>query len=82
MSEREKEVAKERREVLYGIGILINAILVLGTVGALECENITLLEAMWQVVVAVAGALVWVYLFFIEETRAAKVVHRKKYILH
>lgn len=61
-----------RKERLYVIAILIYVIVILGTGGAYECNNITLGESMYQIFVLLLGGLWWWNLIRIEETRAAK----------
>lgn len=68
-----------KKEKLYLIGMMLDAILVLGTAGAVELGGITLLEACWQIAWAVGGCLIFFYLLWLEETRAARVVHRSRW---
>lgn len=57
---------------LYAIGVLLCAILLLGTAGAMELGNLTFNEGLWQIAISVTGGL-WLWnLLRIEETRAAK----------
>ena len=60
-----------RKERLYAVAILIYAIMILGTAGAYECDNITLWESIYQITVLMVGGLFWWNLIRIEETRAA-----------
>lgn len=60
------------RKKLYAIGVLLCALLMLGTAGAMEVGDITLKEGAWQVGVSVAGALWWWNLLRIEEIRIAR----------
>lgn len=60
-----------RKERLYAVAILIYAIMILGTTGAYECNNITLWESIYQIAVLTFGGLFWWNLIRIEETRAA-----------
>lgn len=65
-------MTKERRETLYLIGILIYAVMILGTAGAYECGGLTLAESAWQILTLLVGGLVLCFLLFREETRAAR----------
>lgn len=65
-------MTKERRETLYLIGIMVYAVMILGTAGAYECGGLTLAESAWQILTLLVGGLVFCFLIFREETRAAR----------
>lgn len=68
-----------KRSKLYLIAVLISAIFNIGTAGALELEKITLFEACWQIGFGLAMGLWFWNLLRLEETRAARVVHRSRW---
>ena len=62
----------EGRKTLYIVALIIHAVLLLGTFGAIECDYLTISGAMWQIIILFAGAFWWWNLIRIEETRAAR----------
>ena len=72
MESKERVRERIRKERLYATAILIYAVIILGTGGAYECNNITLCESVYQIVVLMVGGLWWWNLIRIEETRAAR----------
>lgn len=68
-----------RIETICLIGILVCAVMILGSAGAYECETITLFELFWQIMTLLLGGLGLCMTIWCEETKAArkaKVIHR------
>lgn len=61
-----------RRERLYAVGILLMAVMMFGTVGALECDTITISQGCWQIVWSLIGGLVFWNGIRLEETRMCR----------
>ena len=63
-----------RKEIIYLVGVLVFALMILGSAGAWAVGNITFPESAWQIVVSMTAGLWLCYLIQLEETRAA---HRR-----
>lgn len=61
-----------RREKLYFVGVLVFALMVLGSAGAWAVGNITFPESAWQISISMVSGLWLCYLIQLEETRAAR----------
>lgn len=61
----------DRKKRLYVIGIALFAIVILGTPGALELCNITIMECLWQITVSLIGWIFFWDLLRLEFERAA-----------
>ena len=61
-----------RREKLYFVGILIFALMILGSACAWAADRITFPESAWQITVSMIAGLWMCYLINLEETRAAR----------
>ena len=61
-----------RRETLYLTGIMLYAVMILGTAGAYECGGITLAESAWQILTLLFGGLILCLGVYREETKAAR----------
>lgn len=74
-----RPIRKIRIESICLIGVLICAIMILGSAGAYECETITFFEFVWQLLTSLIGGLGLCMVIWCEETKAArkaKVIHR------
>jgi hypothetical protein len=60
---------------LYGIAVLLNLMLLLGTAGASDRGNLTTFETFWQVIIALAGILWWSNLVRIENERERRKIY-------
>ena len=79
MERRGRDMRKIRIESICLIGVLICAIMILGSAGAYECETITFFEFVWQLLTFLLGGLGLCMVIWCEETKAArkaKVIHR------
>ena len=79
MEGRGRDMRKIRIESICLIGVLICAVMILGSAGAYECETITLFELFWQIMTFLLGGLGLCMTIWCEETKAArkaKVIHR------
>lgn len=61
-----------KKEAIYVVGCLLMALLMLGTVGALESNIITFSVGCWQLGGAIVGGMICTYGIWLEETRAAR----------
>lgn len=79
MERRGRDMRKIRIESICLIGVLICALMILGSAGAYECETITFFEFVWQLLTFLLGGLGLCMVIWCEETKAArkaKVIHR------
>lgn len=60
---------------LYGIAVLLNLILLLGTAGASDRGYLTAFETFWQAIIALAGILWWSNLVRIENERERRKIY-------
>lgn len=74
-----RDMRKIRIESICLIGVLICALMILGSAGAYECDTITFFEFVWQLLTFLLGGLGLCMVIWCEETKAArkaKVIHR------
>lgn len=69
----------KRIEIIYCITIILSVILFVGTAGALEAGVIPLTIAAWQSAGAAALCGIGTFGYWLEETRAARRIHHRKY---
>ena len=60
------------KEKIYAVVILLCGILMVGTEGAVLCENIGIGQGCLQIGASVVVGLFFYYLIWLEETRAAR----------
>lgn len=65
-------IKRENHKTLYIVALILHAVLLLGTFGAIECDYLTISGAMWQIIILIGGAFWWMNMIRIEETRAAR----------